>query len=333
MAQSPRGAVDPVVRERLVRRAGVRLKILGASIGAIALAFVVIYFAAPQRLLCAEFAREAMAAHLAKHSVRVGDTRWVYYEGGNGPPLMLLHGYTGSKENWLLAARDLTPNFRVIVPDLPGWGESTRLADADYGYAAQVARLDAFADALHLGAFALAGHSMGGAIAGLYAAAHPQRVAALVLLDSAGLPFRENDFTRELKAGRNPFDYDDGADFTRMQKSLFADPPWLPPRIADVFVARSIRDRAFDDRVMRAIAAPDQRDALQAQLPKIDAPVLAIWCRQDRIIDVSAVDALRTGLTHAPKIGVTEFNGCGHMSIMERPREVADTITRFVLAP
>lgn len=323
---------DPA-RIELIQRVKRRLKILAALIGVIVLALLVIYFVAPQWVLRADDAWQAHQAQLDKKSIQAGDTRWVYYEGGKGPPLVLLHGYMGDKETWLGAARYLTPNFRVIVPDLPGWGQSQRVANADYGYTAQVQHLNQFADALHLGGFALAGHSMGGAIAGLYAAHYPQRIAALILIDSGGVPFKDNAFTRQLKSGHNPFDVTNRADFEKLEQDLFAKPPWIPGRIENVFVDRAVKDRAFDDRVLREVAAPDQRYALQSQLPKITAPTLTIWCRQDKIIDVSVVDAIRAGLNHAPKIGVTEFNGCGHMSIMERPKEIADAITHFVLEP
>jgi pimeloyl-ACP methyl ester carboxylesterase len=259
----------------------------------------------------------------------------VYVEGGKqgGPPLVLVHGFGGSYADWLLAAKYLTGNFRVIIPDLPGWGGSTRLPNGDYGYAAQVERLHGFVDALHLGEIAIAGHSMGGAIAGLYAAKYPKDVAALVLIDSSGVPFKENGFVRELKAGKSPFDIDDRAEFKHLESLLFADPPSVPPRIQDVFVDKSKNERAFDDKVLRQLAAPDARYALQPKLPDVTAPTLAIWCTKDQIIDVSALDAIRAGLTQAPNIGVTELTGCGHMSIMERPREVAQSITRFVLLP
>lgn len=325
--------MEPTRRAIVIARVKRRLKILFTLIGMSLLALIVIYFAAPQWLLRAMDRYDAQRAHLTEKSVQAGDTRWVYYEGGKGPPLVLLHGYMGDKDNWLGVARYLTPNFRVIVPDLPGWGQSQRIASAGYGYAAQVQRMDQFVDALQLGGYALAGHSMGGAIAGLCAAQYPQRVAALILIDSGGVPFKDNAFTRELKSGKNPFDVSSRMEFEQLGQSLFAKPRRLPGRIEDVFVESAVKNREFGDHVMQAIAAPDQRNALQAALPKVTAPTLTIWCRQDQIIDVSAIDAIRAGLTHAPRIGVTEFNGCGHMSIMERPKEIADAITRFVLAP
>lgn len=322
-------------RDVLLARLARRLKILGGVVIALAVIGLGVYFIAPGAVLRGAIAWQTWRDGLHQQSVQVGDTRWVYLEGGkkDGPPLVLLHGYGGSYADWLLAAKYLTGNFRVIIPDLPGWGASTRLPNASYGYAAQVDRLHGFVAVLHLDEFALAGHSMGGAIAGLYAAKYPKQVAALVLVDSAGVPFKENAFVRELKAGKSPFDIDDRAQFKHLEALLFANPPSVPARIQDVFVDKSKGERAFDDKVLREITSPGERDALQAKLPDITAPTLAIWCTKDQIIDVSALDAIRKGLTHVPNIGVAELTGCGHMSIMEKPREVAQSITHFVLLP
>ncbi|HET7612160.1 MAG TPA: alpha/beta fold hydrolase, partial [Rhodanobacteraceae bacterium] len=313
-------AKDPA-RNVLLARVGRRLKILGIAIVAVAVVALAVYLIAPRVVLQGAIAWQTWRDGLHEETVQVGDTRWVYLAGGkkDGPPLVLLHGYGGSSANWLLAARYLTGNFRLIVPDLPGWGESTRLPNADYGYAAEVDRLHGFVDALHLRRIALAGHSMGGAIAGLYAAKYPRDVAALVLIDSSGVRFKKNAFVRELEAGKSPFDIDDRAGFQHLESMLFDDPPLVPPRIQDVFVERSQQNRAFRDKVMREITAPDARFALEPKLPGITAPTLAIWCMQDAIIDPSALDAIRKGLTHSPDIGVTQLHGCGHMSIMEKP--------------
>ena len=83
---------------------------------------------------------------------------------------------------------------------------------------------------------------MGGAIAGLYAAKYPRDVAALVLVDSAGVPFKENAFVRELASGKSPFDIDDRAQFRHLSSLLFAHPPSVPGRIQDVFVDKSKGD-------------------------------------------------------------------------------------------
>ncbi|MGH8214995.1 MAG: alpha/beta fold hydrolase [Rhodanobacteraceae bacterium] len=327
-------AKDPA-RNVVLARAARRLKILGIVVIGLAVAALAVYLIAPRVVLDGAIAWQKWRDGLHEETLQVGDTRWVYLAGGkkDGPPLVLLHGYGGSYADWLLAARYLTGNFRVIIPDLPGWGASTRLPNVDYGYAAQVDRLHGFVEGLHLGEVALAGHSMGGAIAGLYAAKYPKDVAALILIDSAGVRFKKSAFVRELEAGRSPFDIDDRAGFQHLESLLFAKPPSVPPRIQDVFVERSKQNRGFRDKVMRAITAPDARFALEPKLADITAPTLAIWCMQDAIIDPSALDAIRKGLTHSPDIGITELRGCGHMSIMEKPHEVARAITHFVLLP
>jgi hypothetical protein len=78
------------------------------------------YLFAPQWLVQADVKRQAMAAHVDKHSVQVGDTTWSYFEGGQGPTLLLLHGFDASKEVWLKQMELLSPHFHVIAPDLPG---------------------------------------------------------------------------------------------------------------------------------------------------------------------------------------------------------------------
>ena len=126
-----------------------RLKFLGFVAIVLAVGLGGSYLFAPQWLMSAEIKREAMSAHVDKHSVLVGDTNWVYYEGGQGPTLLMLHGFAADKNVWLKQLDLLSPHFHVIAPDLPGWGESTRIEGASYNIDAQVSRLQAFIEALH----------------------------------------------------------------------------------------------------------------------------------------------------------------------------------------
>ena len=161
-----------------------RLKFLAWLVALLAILLGGSYLFAPQWLMRAGHLREAMAAKLETHSVQVGDTRWSYYEGGEGPTIVLLHGFAGDKEVWLPVAALLTAHFHLVIPDLPGWGESSRVAQGNYDVDAQAARLDAFVQALRLPRFMLAGHGTGATIAAAYAADQPQRVAGVALLDA-----------------------------------------------------------------------------------------------------------------------------------------------------
>jgi len=309
-----------------------RLKFLAWLIALLVIVLGGSYLFAPQWLLQANFKREAMAAHLDIHSVQAGDTRWVYYEGGDGPTLVLLHGFAANKEVWLQTAKLLTPHFHLIIPDLPGWGESSRVADASYNIDAQAARLDGFVQTLQLQRFVLAGHSMGGAIAGAYASEHPEHVAELALIDAFGLKATPNAFEREAKAGRDPFVFDDRAGFDRAIALAFEKPPVVPGRFVDVLIKRNQQDHAFIERTFNELRQPSQYLSVQNRLGQLGMPVLGLWCHDDRITDISALDSLRNGLTSASAISASIINGCNHMPMLERPEQTAQILSGFALS-
>ncbi|BFI94721.1 MAG: alpha/beta fold hydrolase [Rhodanobacter sp.] len=318
----------PLWQRMLIRR----LKFLAIVVAALGVLLGGSYLFAPQWLFNANIAREAMAAHLEKKSVQAGDTRWSYYEGGSGPTIVLLHGFADSKDVWLDMAKQLTPHFHLVIPDLPGWGESSRNMDASYDIDAQAARLQTFVQTLGLGRFLLVGHSMGGAIAGVYAAEHPEHVSSLALLDSFGLKFDENAFARETLAGKDPFVFDDRAGFWRATDLVLAKRPDIPGRFVDVLVAHNVKDHAFIAKVFDELRAPSQYLALQNRLGQLTMPVLGLWCNGDKVIDISAQDSLRNGLVHASAISTSTLIGCGHMPQLEKPEETAQILTAFALS-
>ena len=95
-----------------------------------------------------------------KKNIDIGEWHIEYLEGGKGDVLVLLHGFGGDKDNWTRMAGFLTPHFRMISPDLTGFGESTRNVKANYTYAAQVERLHQFMGALGVRTFHIGGNSL-----------------------------------------------------------------------------------------------------------------------------------------------------------------------------
>lgn len=305
---------------------------MARTIGTIAMVLVTIvvgiYGFAPEWLLRAEFARQAFVAGVERREATIGDHQWVWFERGAGPPLVLVHGFTGSKENWLPMVAELSRRHRVIVPDLPGWGESTRLDEADYGIASQSVRLAAFLAALDLRGVDLVGHSMGGAISGLMAARDPERLATLTLMNTAGVSFEPNDFARRILAGELPFNVDDRAGWARLVEDLFVVEPFLPARLADVLIERNQASHDFHRRVMARLRG-DEQLILEQNLGVIALPTLVLWCDGDRVLDVSAVDTLVHGL---PLAELVTLGGCGHMPMMERPAATAAALEGFIAA-
>ena len=302
------------------------LRTFAIGSGILLLAALFVYFVRPAWLLELEFARLAAPAGLHEQRIVVGDDEWSYYDGGSGPVVVLVHGFAGYKEYWLDLARRLARDHRVVVPDLPGWGESQRRDDVDYGPAAQAARLRAFLVALDLDDVLLVGHSMGGHISGLDAADGDPRVRGLVLMDSAGFNFRENAFVRRIAAGETPFNYSDRAGFDAFMHELFVAPRWLPPRVKDVLIDANIASHEFHERMLRTITAPETRFLLESRLAEVRVPVLAVWCRGDQLLDVSSLDAVSREL---PGATIVKLGPCSHMPMMEQPDAVDQALREF----
>lgn len=304
---------------------------LAASVG-IALGTLGFAASAPERLLEAEFARQRWLAGAEVVSIDVADHRWTYLEAGPAqrPLIVLVHGFTGSKENWLPLMRALSGSYRLIAPDLPGWGQSERLAGADYGPVSQAERLAAFLRRLPEPPAMLVGHSMGGQIAGLAAAAHPGLVPRLGLLSSAGVRFKDNAFGAAVLAGDNPFEVTNRAELRRYLNIVFADPPFVPWPVDTALVRRRRADVEFEQSVLDGIGRGPEAFALQESLSRIAAPTLLLWCRDDRVIDVSAMDIFREGLSLSRGVLLA---GCGHMPMMAQPERVAEMVTRFLNDP
>lgn len=264
-------------------------------------------------------------------SIPAGDSTWSYYEGGEGPTLLLVHGFSSNKDVWLSLAQKLVTRFHLIIPDLPGWGESTRIEKGNYDIDAQAARLDAFILALDLRNIVLVGHSMGGAIAGTYAADRQGRANRLALLGPQGLSFDENDFIRDLDAGKNPFVYDDRAGVERTTDLVYLNPPVMTNQQVDAAIAGNRANRNFIETTLKQIRNPTQWLALDSRLEKMSLPVLGIWCREDKVIDISASQTLRSGLADNRLKDNFTLEGCNHLPMIERPGETAKILTDFAI--
>ncbi|MGY2003450.1 alpha/beta fold hydrolase [Blastococcus sp. SYSU DS1024] len=137
------------------------------------------------------------------HSSSVDGFSLAYDRSGDGPPVVLLHGWPGGRSDYRLVAPLLADVADVVVPDLRGFGESDKhLVDPDEAYtgAAQARSVMALLDELDLGPVVLAGYDIGSRIAQVVAARSPDRVRALVLtppLPGAGQRLLDPDVHRE----------------------------------------------------------------------------------------------------------------------------------------
>ncbi len=302
---------------------------LGLAIGALGLAV-----SAPEKVLQAEFARQRWLAGAEQTEVQAAGHRWSVLEAGFDAPdaaarplLVLVHGFVGSKENWLPLMRELGKTHRLVAPDLPGWGDSERIAGEDYGPLAQMRRLAAFLDTLPGKPDLIVGHSMGGQIVGLLAAREPQRVQRIALMSAAGVTFNENAFANAVLSGENPYEVRNRTDLKRFLNIVFADPPFVPWPADEALVRRRRADAAFEQEVLQSIGRGPEALLLEQELGAIQAPALLLWCKDDKVIDVSAADTFRRGLRHSTTV---LLSGCGHMPLMAQPRQVGEAMAAFL---
>lgn len=269
-------------------------------------------------------------AGTTEHQADIDGIRWSYLEAGEAdkqPPLVLVHGFTGSKDNWLPIVPALAADRRVLIPDLPGWNDSERVPGAELGFVAQADHLSHFLVALGTGPVDLVGHSMGGGIVAVLAARHPEQVRRLVLVDAAGVRFQDNDFGLAVLAGENPFAVDDRDSLRRYLATVFETPPYVPWPIDRALIDRRIADSVFEQRVLDAIARGDEAFLPGQLAPNIEADTLLLWCRDDHVIDPSAAEIWASHLRHSKTV---MLSGCNHMPMMERPAATTAALADFL---
>jgi len=216
-------------------------------------------------------------------------------EGGDGPPLVLLHGPGASAAHWLRVLPDLVATHRVIAPDLPGLGASTvggGPLDADR----VLAWLDELIESTCPSPPALVGYALGGAIAARFAAAHGDRVSRLVLVDALGLagfdPAPEFGLALHgFVAQPSEQTHDElwrhcAHDLAGLRERM--DGGWEPFRAANVQHARTPSVQVALGALMERFGGPPIDPA---ELARIAVPTSLIWGRHDLATRLAVAEA------------------------------------------
>jgi pimeloyl-ACP methyl ester carboxylesterase len=271
--------------------------------------------------------RRPVARDVAARGARIR-----FVEAGSGPPLVLVHDYLASHVAWDDVLPRLAEKFRVIAPDLPGFGESEKPPPSRYPY-----DFDGFSEslvdlvaALDLGRVSLCGHAMGGAITLTLAASYPHVVQKLVLVNPLVYPPKHPDalfriagvpvlgplvfkqlFGRALFRGRFLGDVRTGAGAPSRRVDL----------LFEQFDAPAAREAAY--ATMRSML--DTRP-LTASVPRVTAPTLVTWGRGHRTSPVEH------GRRLARELGGARFEvfDCGSSPPEECPEAFASVVSTFL---
>lgn len=264
---------------------------------------------------------------LRRHSVVVDGLEIVYLEKGRGPPLFLLHGLGADKDNFLLTGWLLSKGHRVIIPDLPGFGESDRPSQLSYSVDNQVQRLHSFVRSLGIEKFALGGNSMGGFVAGAYAVSHPECVTDLWLLAPAGVKRAEkSDLLKSIDAGESvPILARTVDDMRRMIKFVMSKGLFVPGFILRAMAADQDERYEHHLRVFDELLNGQGLDERIEENPP-NVPALIVWGEDDRALHVSGADILHQIL---PRSEVRLMSETGHVPQIEAPRVSVQDYIQF----
>ncbi|RSD26090.1 alpha/beta fold hydrolase [Mesobacillus subterraneus] len=256
-------------------------------------------------------------------SLHAGNTEISFYDQGSGKPVVLVHGFAGSKLYWEKVLPELAVQHRVIALDLPGHGESG-MGQEKYSIEEMAGVIKDMIEQLGLEKVTMFGHSLGGYITLAFAELYPKYLNGFSLVHSTANPDSE-----EAKAARGtnadkvqaegPKEFIDG-----LSKKLFA-PDYSEAGAQDIAEAAEIGMKTSIKGMVSALLAMRDRANRNHVLEKTGLPVLLIAGEQDQIVPPE-----KSFTVEKPNIGKYIIEGSGHMSMYEKPDDLVQAMKGFL---
>ncbi len=244
----------------------------------------------------------------------------VYWRGGDGPPVVFLHGANDQAGAWVRIVRPVMQGHRVVLIDLAGHGDSAP-ADGPLAAGDLVAGVEAVMNAEVVGAPAtLVGNSLGGWLALVYARAHPDRVSHVVLVNGAAV---RGDGT-EAQVNLLPRTREEAREAIAATTSPAS--PSVPAFVLDDLVRRGPGSPLAR---LEAAPVPDAL-ALDGRLGELRVPVTLIWGAADRVLPLAYAERVAAAL---PAARVMRLERCGHVPQRECPDALSAALAQALASP
>ena len=243
--------------------------------------------------------------------------------GGDSPPIVLVHGFTGNVRNWALTVPAIRDRFRCVSFDLPGHGLSDKPTDASAYELPKMAEIVWGAiQALGLETPVLMGHSMGGMISQYVVLAHPESFRALVLVDTASetIPIRDQDRLKMIEAAKA------GGIEAAFELQLANAEPGLRANAQFVALWREQFMMTSTDAYIGGAEAMSGRESLLGRLQDIRIPALIV-CGEKDLPFLAPSKKMHAAI---PGSQLEIIPGAGHSPTFETPEKFNAVLTTFL---
>lgn len=240
--------------------------------------------------------------------------------------IVLIHGFGGSKDNWISMIAEWNDRYHVIALDLPGHGESVSTKTLDYTTTHQAQMLDTFLKAKKLKHFHLIGHSMGGAIALRYLEHNAKEVSSLILIDAMGMVQTKSDGELLVEqSDKNPlYDVCTKERLEALLQYSMYKVPYFFTISTDTLLAEKCARRELEKVIYEDL----YKDVDLSDVAKtIDIPTLILWGEKDKMTHIDNATLFHKTIKGSQLV---IFKEIGHVPILEDPEQTADVVNTFI---
>jgi pimeloyl-ACP methyl ester carboxylesterase len=265
-------------------------------------------------------------------TIDAGGIETSYLEAGSGEPIIMLHGSgpgVSALANWQHNLPTLSQRFRVLAPDIVGFGATERPDDITYSLRTWTDHVWAFLDAHDIDKTAIVGNSLGGRVALQMATDRPDRISRMVLMGTPGVGMTLSEGLVALRG------YQPSHDAMRdLLRNYFAvDPTMITDELVSIRYEASIADGAYE--AYRAMFFDPRHSGSELGITESEAraittPTLLVHGREDKVVPMQ-VSVTMLGLL--PNADLHVFSRCGHWTQIERADEFSALVTDYLARP
>jgi pimeloyl-ACP methyl ester carboxylesterase len=260
------------------------------------------------------------------------DIHWDQVGQGNKETILFIHGFSDSKETFYAIASPLSRKYNIILPQLPGFGDTEKRQDLRYGLLDYVNWLQPFLSSLPVEKVHLVGHSLGGAISSYLAMKCPEKVSSLTLVGSSGFLLENyNTFYDEFLEGKSLFFINTPADYETFVHRVFHKKIKVPWPVKKFMMKEKMDNREWYKKISTDMShemlSSEFGGGLKTLLKKVPFPVNIIWGKEDTLFPYQMAEDAHQNI---PGSTLNLLEQVGHCPHLETPGLFVKTLERVL---